>query len=361
MKIVHAIFSFSTGGSETLLVDIMNHQCKEASVSLIVVNDKINPDLLKTLNKDISVFLLGRKIGSKTQLLSAYLKIRKIINRIAPDIIHCHDNNLFPFFVRWKWKTCLTVHGVQLSTAFLRNYRQVFAVSAAVQEDIKQRIGIEAKIIYNGIELAQYQVRNNQDFDSAHEPFKIVQIGRLSPIPKGQHIAIQSMHLLKKFHPDIQFQFYLVGDGDALVELQALAVQYNLQERIIFVGQVDREWVKTRLQDYHLLIQPSLYEGFGLTIIEGFAAGLPVITSNIEGPKEIVDFLNAGLTVEAGNPNDLADKINHIYTCYVSGNLLNSNYLIKNKALLEPFDIQTTVSQYMKQYDYYLYNEKNDY
>jgi len=358
MKIVHAIFSFATGGAETMLVDIINHQCNKASVSLIVVNNKVNKDLLKTIDKSVAVFLLERKEGAKGQLLPSFFKIWKIIRRIEPDVIHCHDSNLFPFFTWWKRKTCLTVHNVQLSTSFLKNYEQVFAVSIAVQKDIKKRIGIEAKIIYNGIELAQYQVRNNHDFDPAHEPFKIIQISRLSPIQKGQHIAIQSIRLLKELHPDIWVQLYFVGDGDALAELQNLVIQYNLQERIIFVGQVDREWVKIHLQDYHLLIQPSLYEGFGLTIIEGFAAGLPVIASDIDGPREIFDFLNAGLNVTAGDPNDLADKIYYLYTCYTSGDLLNYNYLIKNKTKMESFDIQTTVSHYMEQYRNLILNTK---
>jgi len=350
MKIIHTIFSFNVGGAETMLVDILNQQCKDVSVSLIVVNNKINPDLLNTIDKRVNVYLLNRKEGNKIQLLSAFFRINKIVSKINPDIIHCHDNNLFPFFIRWKRKTCLTVHNVQLSTAFLKNYRQLFTVSAAVEEHIKKRIGVEAKTIYNGIELAQYQSRNNYNFNPAHESFKIVQISRLFPAQKGQHIAIQSIYLLKKQYPDIRLHLYFVGDGDALTELQALVIQYNLQDCITFVGRVDREWIKTHLQDYHLLIQPSLFEGFGLTIIEGLAAGLPVIASNLDGPKEIFDILDVGLSVEAGNPNDLADKINQIYTAYISGDLLNYKYLIKNKAQLEPFDIKTTVSCYLEQY-----------
>jgi len=349
MKIVHVIFTFTIGGLETMLVDIINHQCRESSVSLIVINDKINFDLLKTLDKSVDVFLLGRKESSKGQLLPIFFKIRKIIGQIDPDAIHCHNNNLFPFFFSRKHITFLTVHSVQLSTLFLKNYRQVFAISAAVGEDIRKRSGINAKIIYNGIALNEYQSRNNYDFNPDLEVFKIIQVSRLSQ-RKGQYIAIESLRLFKKLYPNIQLELHFAGDGDALPELQALANLYNLKDRITFLGQVDRQWVKTRLQDYHVLIQPTLFEGFGLTIIEGFACGLPVIASDLDGPKEIIEILHSGLLVKPKTPADLAEKIYRVYQAYVSNSLKMSNYILKDKNQLNMFDIQTTAKAYMENY-----------
>ena len=350
MKILHAIYSFNTGGAETMLVDIINQQCKTESVNLLIVNNKFNTSLLETIDKRVNVFLIGRKEGNKLQLLTAFGKINAILHKIHPDVIHCHDNNLLPFFIRWKKKNCLTVHNVQLPTAFVRNYRQVFAVSTAVQEDIKKRTGIKAKIIYNGIELAEYHDRKNKKFNSMQEPFKIVQISRLFPAQKGQRIAIQSIQLLKKRYPEIRFQLDFVGDGDALAELQALAIRYDIQDRITFVGQVDRNWVKTHLQNYHALIQPSLFEGFGLTVIEGLACGLPVIASDLDGPKEIVQLLSAGLLVQPNNAIDLAEKIYQVYQCYLADTVCNSAYVVRDKQQLAVFDIRNTAKVYLENY-----------
>ncbi|GHT63973.1 hypothetical protein AGMMS50239_20860 [Bacteroidia bacterium] len=74
MKIIHSIFTFAIGGAETMLADIINQQCKSASVNFIIVNDKINPDLLQAIDQRVNVFLLNRKESHKFQLLSAYLK-----------------------------------------------------------------------------------------------------------------------------------------------------------------------------------------------------------------------------------------------------------------------------------------------
>jgi len=350
MKIVHAIFTFTTGGLETMLVDIINHQCREASIFLFIINDKINPDLIKTLDKSVTVFCLGRKEGVKTLLLHTYFKIRKLVNQIHPDVIHCHNNNLFPLFIRWKQRTFLTVHNVQLSTRFLSKFRQVFAISAVVKEDIRKRAGVEAKIINNGIELSEYKSRENYDFNPVQEVFNIIQISRLSPMQKGQHIAIKSTHLLKELYPEIRFQLYFVGDGYALSELKTLTIQYNLQDRITFVGQVDRNWVKEKLKDYHILIQPSLFEGFGLTVIEGFACGIPVIASDLDGPKEIIETLQSGILVRPNDPVDLSEKIYQVYQSYLSNSLKDNNFILKEKSKLDIFNIQTTAKLYINNY-----------
>ena len=350
MKIIHAIFSFYVGGAETMLIDIINQQCKEASVSLIIVNNKVNAGLLNTIDRRVNVYILNRKEGNKLQLFSVYYKINQIVSEINPNIIHCHDNKLFPFFVSRRKKTCLTVHNVKLSVLFLKNYKTVFAISKAVQEDVKKRAGIFAPVVYNGIEVEQYKQRVTYEFNQEKDVFQTVLLSRLFPEQKGQHIAMQSIQILKK--QDLKIKLYLIGGGEEaeLIRLKALAVEYGIDNDVEFVGQVDREWIKNNLRNYHLLIQPSLYEGFGLTVIEGFACGLPVIASDLDGPKEICRLLNAGLLVHANDPADLAKKIGLIYQSYVLSALKDDNYILRNHSRLEIFDIQTTAKTYVDNY-----------
>ena len=350
MKIIHAIFSFHVGGAETMLIDIINHQCKEASVSLIIVNDKVNIDLLKTISKNVNVYLIKRKESNKIQLLSTFFKINRIVYKINPDVIHCHDNKLFPFFVIWRKKNCITVHNVRLSTLFLKNYKNIFAISTAVQEDVQKRTGIFAPIVYNGIEIEHYKQRNEYKFNEADEVFKIVLLSRLFPEQKGQHIAMQAIRILKK--RNLNIKLYLIGGGnpDDLNRLKALALEYNIDNQVEFFGQVDRQWIRNNLKKFHLLIQPSLYEGFGITIIEGFACGLPVIASDLDGPKEICTSLNAGLLAQANDSEDLAEKIYKVYHSYKLGILYDYNYILRDRNQLSIYDIKTTSRLYMKYY-----------
>jgi len=352
MKIIHVIFSLNTGGSETMLIDIINRQCVEGSISLIVINDKINYDLLNTIDKRVNIYLTKRKESNKIQLLTVFLKINRIIALINPDVIHCHDSNLFPFFINHRKKTCLTVHNVKLSTLFLKKYKRLFAVSTAVREDIKIRIGIPAQIIYNGIEVDQYNQRITYNFNREKEVFNIALLSRLFPEQKGQHIAIQSISILVK--QNFNIKLYLIGDGnqDELIKLQKLACECGVENYINFLGQKNRQWIKNNLKNYHLLIQPSLYEGFGITILEGFACGLPVISSDIDGPKEIIETLQSGLLAKPNDPVDLAEKISLVYQSYVSNSLSGNNYVLKDKSRLKIFDIQTTSKTYMDNYHF---------
>ena len=347
MKILHSIFSFNTGGAETMLVDIINQQCKTESISLLIVNDKLNKSLLETIDKKVEVFLIGRKESNKLQLFSTFWKIIVVLRKIHPDVIHCHENKLFPFFIGQRKKTFLTVHALNLSCWFLKFYRQIFAISQAVKDDLKKRANVDAQIVYNGIAIDEYQQR--VDYTQG-KIFNIVQISRLELKCKGQHLAIQAVAYLKEKYPEVNFTLTFIGDGEDGEKLKTLAVENKVENRIIFLGQKNRFWIKEHLQDFDVLIQPSLHEGFGLTIIEGLAAGLPVIASKLDGPEEICKLLNTGLLVCPNNNVDLAEKIYLVYQSYISNNLIYNNFILKNKNKLTIFDIQTTAKTYLKNY-----------
>jgi glycosyltransferase involved in cell wall biosynthesis len=335
-----------TGGAETMLVDIVNQQSKTNQVVLLVINDKVNEELIGSIDRNVKIYRLGRKEGNKWQLLSSFFTIGRILNTEKPDVIHCHDNKLYPFFVRWRRKTCLTVHGTNLSMLFVKWFAERFAISESVRKDIKNRTGKDTEVIYNGIELEKYRIKTDYTFHSGDE-FKVIQIGRLKPKIKGQHISILAMKMFLEKYQDVKAKLYLVGGGDGQQALEDLACGENT----VFCGEKDRAWIQNHLKDYHLLIQPSLYEGFGLTVIEGFAAGLPVIASNVDGPKEILDSLDAGLSAEADDVGDLARKIGFVYKRYLSDEILNTNCLLADRTKLEVFDINITAKKYLEKYN----------
>lgn len=354
MKIVHAIFSFMIGGAETMLVDIINEQSKTDSVSLIIINSNVDKELLKTLDKNIPVYLLDRNPGNKFALPKVFFNVRKIISKINPDVIHCHDNKLFPFFSQWRKKTCVTVHGVTHSLIFLNRFRAVFSISGAVMKNLKARGNVNSILVYNGINIDQYKVKTDYSFNIDTDEIKIIQIGRLFPQWKGQDFAIRSLSFLVKKYPNANIKLYFVGAGDGLKELENLTEKYKLQDRIVFLGKVDRDWVKNNLYKYSIMIQPSVFEGFGLTIIEGIASGLPVIATNIYGPKEILEKLDAGLLILPEDSKDLTEKISWVIDDYISGDIRNKKYMLQDRSQLRQFDIRETSSNYLLKYKKYI-------
>ncbi|MDR1720332.1 MAG: glycosyltransferase family 4 protein [Dysgonamonadaceae bacterium] len=350
MNILHVTFNLTTGGAETMLIDIINRQCLHASVSLLIVNDVVDTHLRNTIDKKVNIHLINRKEHSRLQLFTAFIKVNRLLNTLKPDVIHCHDIKLLPLFAFHRTKTVLTVHAIGLNWCFTKYFKKIFAISESVKADVDSHSGKQATVIYNGIKCNEYHKRTDYRFIPTTEQFKIVFLSRLCPAIKGQHVAIEALRLLKDnpLSPNISLTF--IGDGDALSDLLIQAKQCGVADDISFLGKVDRQWVKTHLHEYHLLIQPSLSEGFGLTVIEGFAAGLPVIASNIDGPREILSTLQAGLTVEPSNPQALADKIMTVYNSYCAGNIQNTSYFLQDATKLQQFDVATTADNYLKTY-----------
>jgi glycosyltransferase involved in cell wall biosynthesis len=150
---------------------------------------------------------------------------------------------------------------------------------------------------------------------------KLVQVSRVIHEKKGQDILLQALAMLKKDHGFQDFVVHIVGVGPSLDYLKQLAVTLDLKDQVVFCGGKDRPWLYRNLRQYHLLVQPSRYEGFGLTILEGFAAGLPVLASNIEGPAEIMRHTQRGELFEKEDVKGCAEKIWHFVEAYRNNRL----------------------------------------
>jgi glycosyltransferase involved in cell wall biosynthesis len=344
MKIVHLIFAFPIGGKEAMLVDIINEQSKYETITLIILNDYYNINLITLISNKVSVYLLKRKVGSKNPI--PLLKLNYILARINPSIIHCHDYSLASLITPLiKGKKLLTIHSMNICIKNRYKYDQLFAISKAVQNDIKNRSKCESIVVYNGIRVANIQFKNG----NKSEKFRIVQVGRLDHNLKGQHILLESLsrliykYNLRNLHLDI------IGEGISLNYLLGLANELNISNYVSFMGLRDRTYIYSHLQDYDLLVQPSLFEGFGLTIVEALAAGIEVLVSDIDGPLEIIENIGHGNNFKSGNADDCALKIFEIYS---NCNVLNSptKYELQRRACKDLFDVEVTAKKYLAEY-----------
>jgi len=109
------------------------------------------------------------------------------------------------------------------------------------------------------------------------------------------------------------YKLVLVGNKNAHnfdKKIDAAITKSNLQSEVIFPGFVDEADKSTLYKLASLFCFPSLYEGFGIPILEAMASGIPVLASDIEPHREI-----AGQSVfyfNPENPDDLAEKIEKI-------------------------------------------------
>jgi glycosyltransferase involved in cell wall biosynthesis len=345
MKILHIIFSLNIGGSETMLIDIINEQSKTKKTELLIINDFANNELLECINNDIRIHFIKRKPGSKNPI--PLLVFNYKVFKINPSVIHFHNHNGVKLLkYRPKALICLTVHSLNVPLINLSRYQKIFSISNIVQADILKRGGIKSFKIYNGIRFDKIKFSHSKELLTN---FKIIQVSRLDHKIKGQDVLIQAISILvNKNIKNIQLD--LIGDGNSRELLIKLTKELKIEDYVNFLGAKPRMYIYKELSNYQLLIQPSYIEGFGLTVVEGIAAKIPVLVSEIDGPMEIIVNGKYGFHFKTGDAYNLAEKIIEIIRDFQTEQFRNHLNIAHNYVKTN-FNIQETAKKYIDNYE----------
>lgn len=156
------------------------------------------------------------------------------------------------------------------------------------------------KMIYNGIDAARFTL----DPEVKVIPHSIFYLGNVS-VEKGAEIAIQSFLKLKKVFPETTLHFVgkVLLNKNFLEEIKNL---YKVENSIIFHGEKNKSEVIKLISSAEIVYFPSKGENFSLSLLEVMAVGKPVICSNIESFKEIINEGENGLIAE--NAEDFYKK-----------------------------------------------------
>jgi len=338
MKIVHVLWSLGTGGTESLLADIVCEQSKDNTVFVIVVNDIVDLNIFNKIDKRCKVYFCKRKPRSRNPF--PILKLNLLLWLLTPNIIHAHMDNLGKYLkIRRKAKVVKTIHCAMGNGHDHVYYDRLFAISNGVKKYVASQ-GFDSVIVYNGIhsDLISYKKKSN------HEIVRIVNVGRLLPV-KGQQLLVQAAYLLKNkgvknFHIDF------IGDGEEFQNLKKMIEKLNLQDEVALVGGKTREYIYANLCTYDLYVQPSISEGFGLTLSEAMAAGVPVLTSDQDGPMEVIDSGKYGFSFRTGDPEDLANKIELFLNKEIQVDTFAACDFVKKN-----FDVKMTACNYLHEYE----------
>ncbi len=363
MKIVHVFWALTYGGIETMLVNIANEQAKMGNdVTIMLVNNLYERSLVNSLDKNIRLMNMGRKLRSYN--LSFIFRLNSALCKIKPDVIHLHGSQLYGFLLCKKLSrvACSTLHAlphgavrrggilgrIPLWSAMrhvgnvllIDKIPNVFSISHAVHDALKTQYGVESIVVTNGIITRKFKQRSSE---LPTEEFKIVQVSGLNHEKKGQDLLIRAVAELHDKKVSVDF----IGVGRSMDYLQALTKELNISEQVRFLGKRTQEYISNNLCNYDLFVQASRYEGFALTVAEAMAANVPLLVSSGQGPAEVCCNGTYGLVFENGNADDLAEKIGYIRERYTDA-LRKADK--GRKYVTDTYDVSITARRYVEEY-----------
>ncbi len=308
-SILHVLFSLKRGGAETLVLDLIKQQSKNGKVELLVVNDEINQDFLDEFSLYGRVILLKR---SKNYLSTIMALIRSnffvLIKRYK--VVHCHNHNLYPFILlAFFSRKILTIHTTGITSRFFCFYAKLVCVSHQVYNGLTGGCKNKAVVIENGV--------NHEDFsnipftDRTDDLFKMVQVSRLVHEIKGQDILIDALAKLV-LEGYTYLRLDIIGEGPSREFLERIVFDKKLSGYVYFLGEMNRKQVHHHMLGCDLLVQPSRVEGFGLTIVEGMMAKIPVLVSDEPSPMKIINYGDLGYFFRSSSSSELAEAIKSI-------------------------------------------------
>jgi N-acetyl-alpha-D-glucosaminyl L-malate synthase BshA len=223
----------------------------------------------------------------------------------------------------------------------------------AVSEDLRDetyrsfKIEKDIEVIYNFVDVARFNRKPIDAFKKAIAPDGEKILLHASNFRKLKRVS-DVVKVFNEVHKVIPSKLLFVGDGPDRPAAEELSRQLGLCDEIKFVGRQEQMEDILAIGDIFLL--PSEYESFGLAALEAMAAGVPVVSTNVGGLKEINVPGETGYMAEVGDVDALSR--------YVLAILKDEETLkiFKKKAAAHAriFDIHNIVPLYEKLYERFL-------
>lgn len=330
--ILHIIDSLARGGAETLLLNTVNELTGYNHVLVYLYDIKGN---LASLFHNVIIYNLS--LHNNLLIPYATLKLRKIIRKHNPEIVHAH-----------LWKSILiarlatpknvrllfTLHNIMSKDAFESKIRlflerkfynrnqELIAVSETVQRDYLEYILVTGKknVLYNFIDNKFFsQPGEKKPADS----FRLISVGNLKA-PKNYPFLLKALRHVK----DLKFTFDIYGEGPQADLLKKKIYSEDIPVRLMGI----ENKIETVLPGYDLFVMASSNEGYGIALAEAMASGLPVLISDIPVFREIAG--NAAFYFSLEDETDFSFQLSKIHKLHQQGSLLEFGNNCRNRAMI---------------------------
>jgi glycosyltransferase involved in cell wall biosynthesis len=366
LKIIHIIPNLKKGGAERMAIEICTQLSKIQSLNVVLIyleNLNYYENQTKNLNVKLIESTVYPSLTSKNKIQVSALK--DFIENFKPDIIHTHLFNAeivsrYCFYDKANWFTHTHDNMVQLQNWSWKNIFKKISITnfyekknllnlykknggthfIAISEHTELYIkSVQSKypvtLLHNAIDVKHFQkpsdfqkrftdigsspVENqtsasslslnlSTEFGQSISTLNLINIG--SFVSKKNQTFLLDI-LLELSERGVHANCLFLGDGQLKNEVENRAKELGISDQCNFLGNVDN--VEEYLWQSDVYVHTATYEPLGLVLLEAMAAGLPVITLDGGGNRDLMLNGKNGYLIEKQDTKEFADRILEVF------------------------------------------------
>ena len=313
MRILHVITTINRGGAENQLLLLVKEQIQLGhEVSIFPLKGELE---LEHQFNEYGATVINSYVNASP--ISQVLALRSLSNRYTIFHAHLPRAELVAFFGARR-KYLISRHNcepfypshpgvisVVLSRLVQARAKRVIAISNTVHNYLISR----AEVDVHKISVVNYGFDKSINYDNKSLSLEVegeIVLGTVSRLvpQKDLQTLLRAFGEVSTGFP--QMRLAIIGEGDLRGELEILAQELQISDKIQWFGRTSNPLKLISQMD--IFVMTSIYEGFGLVVLEAISQGVPVIASDNDTFKELFEGQEQNLFI-TGNSNSLSLKI----------------------------------------------------
>ncbi|MCZ6602625.1 MAG: glycosyltransferase, partial [Planctomycetota bacterium] len=351
-RIAFLIDDLKVGGSELFLRDLVIALEKDQDVRVITLfaSGPVGEELIRS---GITVLSLGLR---KWNAPWKFLELISLLNDQSIQILHCERTSssivgvlagrlasIQSIFMRrgslpwWPGLVTRWLDGLAMGWCDI-----VMTASEAIRDDYikEQGLGSEKfEVIPHGLAGPFAPPRSVEEKEDGDREGPIIGCVANFNWRKDHPTLLQAFRAVCKKIPTAKLQ--LVGAGPLEIELREEVERSEVRDKVEFLG--SRSDAREVMRQFDVLVLPSRTEGFGRVLLEGMAAGVPIVSTSVGGIPEVISNDLTGILVRPGSSEAMAGAILHVLTEPAESRRLVTN---ARNDLRDRFSLESVVTRY---------------
>ena len=336
-RIVHVVYSFSVGGLENVIVQLINRLPADQFEHVVLSLTTISAFKNRITQPGVRFIELHKPPGHAVPL---YPRIYKLLRELKPDVVHtCNLAALEITPLAWLARVPLRIHAEhgwdahdpqgknpryqrlrRLYKPFVSHY---VAVSQDIDDYLAQAVGVPARrrsVIANGVDTHTFAPPAHGVAPAVPgcpfvpgQHWLVGTVGRLQTV-KNQPLLARAFVRLLQQHPEAaeRMRLVVVGEGPLRADIETTLAQAGVPHLAWLAGA--RDDVAAILPMLDCFVLPSQAEGTSCTLQEAMACGLPVVATAVGGTPALVQDGVTGQLVPSDDVDAMAQAIWQTHT-----------------------------------------------